>query len=71
VAARALTVVDAGQLETIRVLTAECARLRAALVRYGHHEEDCPAWGAPERAQPCRCGLDALLEETEGSPPDR
>jgi hypothetical protein len=63
--------VDEGRLLTIRVLTAECARLREALIRYGHHEEDCPAWGAPEPLPPCRCGLDALLEETESSPPGR
>lgn len=53
-------------------LLAEVERLRAALERYGQHEDDCPA-AAPYQARlardddgsrasyPCTCGLDAAL----------
>lgn len=51
-------------VERAGLLEARVATLETALLRYGHHGEDCEShvgFYAPGIPAPCTCGLDAAL----------
>lgn len=63
----ALSAMVAAEVDRIVAQAVEeaTAGLRAALVRYGRHEDGCESrfeyWTAPYK-RPCTCGLSAVLE---------
>lgn len=48
-------------------MDSEVARLRGALEKYGHHDEECASENNDQYvgAFPCNCGLDAALKDPQ------